>query len=205
MKLRIVITFMCIGIVSFAYSRSKKNIDLSVSTAQRTKMSMVIGVIDDTKPELIEVANILKNNFVFSRQFDVSVQLFARCPYKKTVKKLFTQGYLLAVFINSADSGKAIEWRIYDTMQATMVQGKKYTKRGTLLRGWAHNCADAMWPLLTGQDGLFSSKIAYCKEVKTQTGSLLLNFFRFFLHLFNGRICWHLFIDFFIDCSSRNL
>ncbi len=164
---------MCISIVSFAYSRSKKNIDISVSTAQHTKMSIVIGVIDDTKTELIEVANILKNNFSFSGQFDVSVQLFAKCPHKKTIKKLFTQGYLLAVFITSVDNGKAIEWRIYDTMQATMVQGKKYTKRGVLLRGWAYNCADVMWPFLTGQDGLFSSKIAYCKEVKTQTGSLL--------------------------------
>jgi len=46
------------------------------------------------------------------------------------------------------------------------VQGKKYAKRGTYQAGWGHNLADVIWPALTGQAGFFSTKIAYCKEVR---------------------------------------
>lgn len=137
------------------YSVQADSIDLSVSSAEQTKMPLIVGIIGDTNKKLTEVGNILKTDLSFSGQFQVQVQYVTQRPSKKTIKELFKQGYVLAVFINDADKGKAIEWRIYDTMQASMVCGKKYKKQGMQLRGWAHNCADAMWPLLTGQEGFF--------------------------------------------------
>lgn len=72
----------------------------------------------------------------------------------------------MAIFLNETPHHHAIDWRLYDTTQAVMLKGSKYTKRGHVLRGWGHNVADDMWVALTGQEGFFSTKIAYCKNAR---------------------------------------
>ncbi len=175
-SIRVLVALICLTSVLCVYTSTKtRNINLSVANTFHAKMSLLIGVIDDATVKLADFAQVLKNDFSFSGQFQVELQTFKKAPSKKEIKSFFTKGYMLAVFVNSANNDSAIEWRIYDTMQANMVQGKKYKKRGSELRGWAHNCADAMWPLLTGQQSFFSSKIAFCKEAKTKTGALVRN------------------------------
>lgn len=100
----------------------------------------------------------------WSGQFNISIQLFNGKLSKKKITHLFKENKPLAVFLNYANSETMIEWRVYDTMKARMVKGKKYTKRGNVSHGWAHNIADALWPVLTGQQGFFSTKIAYAKK-----------------------------------------
>jgi len=145
-------------------------ISVTGNTSQR--MSLLVGVISGESNELNRLATIIKQDLSFSRQFSVDIAPFEKKPSKKTVKKLFKQGYLLAIFLNGRNKN-TVEWRLYDTAQATMVAGKKYTKQTNSLPGWAHNIADMVWPLLTGQEGFFSSKIAYCKEKITKTGGAI--------------------------------
>lgn len=54
-----------------------------------------------------------------------------------------------------------------------MLVGKNYKKQGRSPEQWAHHIADSVWPTLTGQPGPFSTKIAYCKEVKRQGKKVL--------------------------------
>lgn len=141
-------------------------IQMDVSATEHSRLKLLVGVIgDDT--ELYDIAKIMQKDFGFSGQFDVDVQKFAQPRSKRELQRLFGDGYSLVVFINSSNRTKSIEWRIYDTSQATMVVGKKYKKRGTSIRGWAHNLSDKVWPQLTAQEGSFSTKLAYCKQVVT--------------------------------------
>lgn len=143
-----------------------QSLAINVEAVHHEKMKLLLGVID-AQGCLSEVASYIKKDIEFSGQFDVVITSFNCVHTKHAIKKLFGQGFPLALFVNHIDDGKAIEWRLYDTIHATMIRGKKYTKRGTVVRGWAHNIADMILPELTGQEGYFSTKIAYCKETGT--------------------------------------
>ncbi|MGB8367165.1 MAG: hypothetical protein WCD44_02295 [Candidatus Babeliales bacterium] len=165
-KCGIYVFFICFILVLVAEER------VFVTGNSQQKIPLLIGVVGKDR-ELNELAAIIKKDLCFSRQFSVDITIFKKKPAKKTVKKLFKQGYLLAIFINFDNSkNSVIEWRLYDTAQAMMVQGKKYTKQESYLGGWAHNITDMIWPVLTGQEGFFSSKIAYCKEILTKAGGV---------------------------------
>jgi len=146
----------------------------AIAAKENAKVKLFIGSVNPHKWHGDELVAILKHDFSFSEQFDVTLGTYDHTPGKTEMKKLFAEGYLLALFIN-AKSSNQLEWRIYDTMQGNMVNGKIYTVRGTALRGWAHNIADAVWPQLTGQEGFFSTKIAYCKDVKGKAGKKVKN------------------------------
>lgn len=144
-------------------------LSFDIAAQENAKVKLLVGLIKPEKWHGQELASIMQQDFSFSDQFEVAVVMYDAVPGKVEMKKLFAEGYLLAIFLNAKSSNK-LEWRLYDTMQGVMVDGKIYTVRGTQLRGWAHNLADAIWPQLTGQEGFFSTKIAYCKDVKAKSG-----------------------------------
>lgn len=145
-------TFSCIATVQMKISSHKKK-----------QVPILMGIIDtksdDSMQELLEV---IKHDFSFTNQFQVTTQLFSKIPTKKEVKEL-GKDVLFALFITP--HSRNFEWRLYDALNGSMVTGKKYRKRGYELRGWAHNISDMVWVALTGDEGFFSTKIAYCKKV----------------------------------------
>lgn len=155
---------------------SNNNIELAVSGAQQTQMPLAILVLDKTNAELNTIANTIKKDLAFTDQFAPFIkQCSAQISPKelgKIIQKLGNAGTPLALCIN-AQSPDHIEWRLYDTLQCTMLQGKKYTKRGTVSRGWAHAIADTTWKTLTGNAGFFSSRLAYCKDTKDDKGGTI--------------------------------
>jgi TolB protein len=60
---------------------------------------------------------------------------------------------------------------VYDTQQAKMIAGKRYEKKGDVVRGWGHDLADAIWPTCMGSQSSFSSKIAYCVQKWVTVGT----------------------------------
>ena len=141
---------------------------VQATATQHAKVPLVISVVEGSA-QLTEVATMMQHDFSFSGQFDVSINKGKKKPTKKDIKKLFAEGFSLAVFLSEGKKN-SIEWRVYDTLQGKMVKGKRYAKRGIVCGGWAHNIADVVWPILTNQHGFFSTKIAYCKEVKLKNG-----------------------------------
>src|SRR5205807_10140031 len=101
------------------------------------------------------VIAILERDIAFSGQLEVIVKKYTHKPSKKDVTDLFNADISLALFItdgltqdsvkdsvndNVCDSGIAsIEWRLFDTMQGSMVNGKRCVKRGDSLIAWAHH------------------------------------------------------------------
>jgi TolB protein len=144
-------------------------IELQAVATATARIPLVIVVVADATQTLTACAEIIKRDISFTQQFIVSIEQVTQEPTKAHVQQLFAQGYQLALFLSSNDT-KIIEWRLYDTLQGKMNEGKRYAKRGNALDGWAHNVADAVWVSMTGNEGFFSTKIAYCKEIKLSNG-----------------------------------
>jgi TolB protein len=158
-------------VVAFA---AAENVELTVSGAQQAHMPIAIMVLDETSDELNAIAAVIKKDLEFTGQFKPYIKkLNAELPKKQLRKEIKTlcaqQKTPLAICINTT-SPKTIEWRLYDTMECTMIVGKKYKKKGTLMRGWAHAIADEAWKALTNNEGFFSSRLAYCKDSKNDNG-----------------------------------
>jgi len=150
-------------------SLSVEAVDMEITSEKRKAVPLLIGVIDKKTDEHMEtIAQTLKRNFSFTKQFAVAIKHFDDIPSKKELQALSKQNVLLAIFLTPAHHG--YDWRVYDTMSASMIIGKKYRKKGKEIRSWAYNMADAIWPTLTGQDGFFSTRIAYTKLLPTNKG-----------------------------------
>lgn len=160
------------------------NISVSVAPKEHAKCNLFFGVVGKPSKELRSMVEIIKKDLEFSGQFNVTLVQIETVHTKQEIEGLSAKGYGLAIFINDAEKycgtnqkmrskdcmGSppevgSLEWRVYDTAQVAMLKGAKYSKRGSVLRGWAHNISDALWSTLAGQDGFFSTKIAYCKDV----------------------------------------
>lgn len=141
-------------------------VELNVRASGSKKIPLLLASVvpDAASGHLLEIAEVIKNDFEFRNQFEVSLeQLFAHHVTKNSIADLSRKGYPLVLFL-SKEGDDAIAWRLYQTKTVTMMKGKKYYKQGELARGWGHGIADMVWPVLTGNQGFFSTKIAYCKE-----------------------------------------
>jgi len=153
------------GHVVGARVKKEKALAVNIEVQHHAAINVMIGVVGKKDKNLSELASIVKRDFEFSGQCNVAIKTFPQQLSKKHITKLFKDGYPLAVFISNGQNERVLDWRLYDTYQACMIKGKQYKKRGKQCAGWAHNLADAVWPTLTGQNGFFSTKIAYCKQV----------------------------------------
>jgi TolB protein len=162
-------------ILTIFYAQAN-DVTLTVSGAQQTQMPIAIMVLDGKNNELNDIATIIKKDLQFTDQFKVNIK---KCDantagkvLKKNIQNLCDTGTPLALCI-SKESKNGIAWRLYDTMQCTMICGKKYSKKSAIAREWAHAIADETLQTLTGNKGFFSSRIAYCKDSKNNKGQTL--------------------------------
>lgn len=148
-------------------------IQVIINNQQQEKMKLLVGLINPT-PSLETIAAIIQNDLACKQQkfsgFNVALRTLTKTPSKKGMKQFFLEGFNIVVFL-SLGKDNTIEWRIYDALQTTMQQGKKIK----LLKNneaTGHVVADQLWKLLTGQESIFLTKIAYCKSVKKGKQSL---------------------------------
>lgn len=163
MKKTIFSIFLMISFATFGLQTQEESIHIAVSAMKHEKISILLGTIGDVSAELHEVVGTIASDFQMTEQCNVTVQNFSSLQKKSQIKDLFTKKYYIAIFIIQDKHG--LSWRLYDTHNAEMLAGKKYEKKGTIVRGWAHNLADQIWQDFMGTKSCFSSKIAYCKQV----------------------------------------
>jgi len=150
----------------FFYFSGTYSVELQVQAADYARVRLVICMVGKKTKKLQVVTQNLKKDLMFTKQFDVVIDHVATLKQSSVVKGFFRKGVPLVIFLKDSKKHKSIEWRLYDSEQATMLAGKRYVKRGKSECEWAHHIADAAWPLLTGQEGFFSTKLAYCKEIR---------------------------------------
>lgn len=156
----IVAMFVSAGIYA---QLQEEPIHIAVSAIKHEKISILLGTIGDVSVELHEIVSTIASDFQMTEQCHVTVQNFSSLQKKSQIKDLFAKKYYIAIFIIQDKDG--LSWRLYDTYNAQMIAGKKYEKKGTAVRGWAHNLADQIWQDFMGTKSCFSSKIAYCKQL----------------------------------------
>ncbi len=138
---------------------------VKVSAEKKTKKNILLALVGPMEPTFIELADIIKKDLEFSGALSVVVRSFGMLSSKADVTALAKEGYELAIFFNATNNSREVEWRVYDTDQSAMIKGSKYSYKGQVKRGWAHNIADIVWQVVTGNQGFFSTKIAYCKDI----------------------------------------
>ncbi|MGZ6254772.1 MAG: hypothetical protein ACXWL5_02200 [Candidatus Chromulinivorax sp.] len=164
-----ILIFKSLLVASF-FAAANNHVDdamhIAVHAIEHQKLQILIGIVGDIDEELQEIADVIASDFAMTEQCSVQVRQFAKLQKKADVQALHDENFYIALFLSHEKGG--ISWRLYDTQQATMIAGKRYEKKGTLVRGYAHNIADQIWPLFMGSSGCFSSKIAYCKQLWTK-------------------------------------
>lgn len=150
------------------------NESFAVKAAEQQKIGVAIVCVGDRDTQLDEVITTLCKDLAFSGQFSTAERELHGAVGMKHIKRLFKEGFPLALFVNTQIGGQAIEWRLYDTISGTMILGKKYAKRGAVPRVWAHAVSDALWPVLTTKPGFFSTRITYCRSSSKHLGKKII-------------------------------
>lgn len=117
-------------------------------------------------PSLDSVAKIIGDDCEFTKQCVIQIRKYSSIPSHQIIKS-WGDNYPLALFLTE-QKNSIIEWRLYNCLSGRMVIGKRYVQKTVVPSVWAHAISDQLWPHLTGQQPLFSSKIVYCKEIKTE-------------------------------------
>ncbi len=115
-------------------------------------------VVPQQDKQLSLIAHQMQKDLSFTQQFNAQAI--------ETDKKEFNRWrdrYPIIISLVKNDVG--IAWGMYDATQRKVVKdGLIKNKKHD--RAWAHALADDVWQALTGSPGFFSTRIAYCKEVK---------------------------------------
>lgn len=132
-----------------------------VITAERHQAMPLRVIVDETMQNHMYV-DYLGSLLGATKQFEVDKLFMAEPHTKKEMKLLAQEGFPLALFISGNE--KECVWRLYDTMNALLIKGKKNIRKKLSDAQWAIFMADQIWPELTSQEGSFSSLIAVCKD-----------------------------------------
>ena len=142
---------------------------VTIKNANKTqKMPLLIATIGQDNNQLEGFADYLK--LILDRKnqntsgFLVTVKSLKKIPSKREFKIFFKEKFPLVVLMTYAKEGQ-VEWRMYDTQHASMVAGKRFAHNNLPACAQAEHLADQIWPVLTGQEGFFTTRIAFCKEV----------------------------------------
>lgn len=157
---------LCNGLTCCNDKSKEESLLVAVQAHEYAKVQLLLVVLGKSSPDIQLLTTLVCKDLSFSGQFQVDISHLESVPTKQQLEAYASQGHQLAIFIERQNEGKSFSWRLYDTIQPAMLKGKKLEKKGPDARFWAHEMADDLWPILTGQEGFFSTKIAYCKEVK---------------------------------------
>jgi tol-pal system beta propeller repeat protein TolB len=135
--------------------------NVSAGNSKKTQLA-IIGLGEPTT-YLKDVCKTVSGDLSFTHQFDVTTQYVKKLGSKKDLTKIYEKGLPIAVFISDEPTQEKLLVRVYDTRTAKMIKGCKIPKHTEVTREWGHAVANAVLPILTTQDGFFSSKIVYCK------------------------------------------
>jgi len=145
-------------------------IDHNLSNYSSKKLKVLLSnvkILDkDISNNTNIILNILKNELNKTGHFDVFIKEFERPKNKKEILDLFSIGYNLVIFIELSSIDKKIwlDYRIYDSIDATMVKGRRIYKQSKTIEGFSYNITDEIIEKLTNYKWSASSKIAYLKK-----------------------------------------
>jgi TolB protein len=145
------------------------SISLTIQTPDTAaKMALALVIIDNESDYMTLLAHhiqtYLKGGWQKKVGFEVDTYTMPSVRSKKEVQELFQKGYATVIFMDYHKARKTLEWRIYDAKAGEMLKGKRISGIDETKPGLASWIADELWTELTGQEGIFYTKIAYCQD-----------------------------------------
>ena len=124
---------------------------------------VTLGTIDE---RLSCLADQLARDLELSGQFKLEVREGTPTITSVAELKAFSQQQLpLVIFLDFTDQQKSeICWRLYDTVNAKMLVGKRIRYQHLKCKHLAHEIATQAWQALTGQSSSFKTVIAACRR-----------------------------------------
>lgn len=163
---------LCMSLMVAAKSNAETTLSISSCYEHPEKINLLCGVVGSLSEYHRSVIDQLAHHLACKKQqrsgFSVSQVKFEAIPSRKEIRKLLDQGYPLVVFFSELNG--ALEWRLYDTTQSSMMLGKRVVAAGQDAHQSAEHIATGLWSSLLHETSLFGSRIAYCKEHKASSG-----------------------------------
>jgi TolB protein len=151
--------------LSVSYAQQSDRLEMAEITAQeQAVMPLALGVIKPSA-QLKKISLLIKRDLEFTKQFSVDVTPTQPARTREHITVWLTQQYPLVIYLEEVRDSYL--WRLYDTVDAHMIKGKKISKKGSW-RATAHALADALWQALTGTEGSFSTKIVLSKKMQSR-------------------------------------
>ncbi len=142
--------------------------NISHTESQQAPMTIALIMHNETDNTINTIAQTIKKDLQFTGQFIITLKkIDTQLPKKETMQQLSSAGISLAISLIS-DSPDTLKWRLYDTFDQKIIIKQISKKNNNIARGWAHAIADELWKKITNNDGFFSSRITYCKDLKNE-------------------------------------
>jgi TolB protein len=84
---------------------------------------------------------------------------------------LRSEGLLIGKVSSQDGENYQVQFQLYDVYKAEQLVGKRYNVPASGLRSLAHQIADVVYETLTGEKGVFSTRLAFVTEMKNADGS----------------------------------
>lgn len=165
-----ILAILLVGCSLLAANEPELSVQVMRSNKDKAAIKTRLALVMATRDGLFdEIAHTLKTDLQESGQCEA---VLMRGQLPKTKQDLATYqatGYQFVLFLSMSDDHQAITGRLYDVLDGSMLQGKKWNRRESK-ELWADKIAQDVWFSLMGNYGSFSSKIAYIKKTKGGLG-----------------------------------
>lgn len=160
---------VCMSLVYFwyAFACANESAQVLVSKKQlvRKKMPLMMTVLGNNAylDELIHYVNMMLSCKQFKTiGFNTTIERVDAPPTKQYLKNVYEKGSPLLFFLRRDTTH--VLWSVFDTYEGKVICAKQSHIPTCATRFFAEHLLDQLWPLLTGHDGFFSTRIACCKE-----------------------------------------
>lgn len=133
--------------------------DANVMHQREEKVALVI-ILDGTSAELQPLAECIRKDLEQTHQMQVKIVCEKEPSRTEDIAQQLREGYPFALYLSMQAGESEVHSRLYNTLDVTMLQGKKWKKRN-VLSVWAHHIANALWKEIIGSDSSFLSSIVY--------------------------------------------
>lgn len=140
---------------------------------QSEPVSLLIA-IHGTSSQGMAIAECIRHDLERAKTIRVTIQSIEQPTYTNDIAHYFNEGYPFVLYISMQEGDTAVRARLYNTLDVTMLQGKKwynYTTDATC----AHHIADSVWKEVIGTESCFLSSLVYVTKEYKRSGKVRCN------------------------------
>lgn len=144
---------------------------ITTSNDARSEQVPLLIALHGTSSEMMPLAECIRHDLERANTIRVTIQSTEQPTSTSSIADHFSTGYPFVLYIQMEEGDDTIRSRLYNTLDITMLQGKKW-HRYTTIASCAHNIADSVWKEIIGTASCFSSSLVYVTKEYKSTGNI---------------------------------